>query len=221
MMSLLLGMLRTRRAQALTVWLLSAVATAAAVAGPVALRAVDGAIVRKEVAAASNTETSMSVSTFINPSDRQVASQFDTIVSLLRLPGFVAIRAGELQAFGPVRDGVPARIAPTSRVVFRDDICEHVTILSGRCLAGGLEVLVGEDTAKRAGLGAGDVTVVQAARNEQNQGLVPDGAEARLAVAGIYRPTDPHRAVLGQPALLPDQRRRHSHRSGVPDRADV
>ena len=146
-------MMRTRRAQAVTVFLLSAVATAAAVAGPVALPhgrprdpAAGGGGARR------NIERSFSVTAFVNPSDDSAAGQFDTIADLLELPGFDTVRAGEFEVFGPVADGQEAFGTPTSRLVFRDRICEHLTMVSGRCLAGPLEVVIGEDTARRAGL---------------------------------------------------------------------
>jgi hypothetical protein len=191
MIALLIEMLRTRRAQAVTVFLLSAVATAAAVAGPIALRTVDQAVLRHEVAGASNIERTVSVNAFINPSDDGAAGQFDTIADLLRLPGFESIRAGEFEVFGPVPDPQEAFGTPTSRLVFRDRICEHLTMLRGRCLSGPLEIVVGEDTARKAGLDPGEVAVVQAARYVEGRGLIADGAEARLTVTGVYRATDP------------------------------
>ena len=99
------------------------------------------------MAAASNTERSLSVTAFVNPSDEPGAEQFDAVAKLLALPGFDPIRAGELSAFGPVARPSDVLLAPTSRVVFRERLCEHVIILSGRCLAGALEVVLGEDTA--------------------------------------------------------------------------
>jgi hypothetical protein len=191
---LVLRMMGARRAQALTVFLLSAVVTAAAVAGPVALREVDASIARDEVAAASNTERSLSVTAFLNPSASDAADQFDTIASLVELPGFDVVRAGELEAFGPVADPKSPYGAETSRLVFRDRVCEHLVIVAGRCLAGPLEIVVGVDSAKTAGLRPGDVAVVQAARYEQGRGLVPDGPEQRLTVVGTYTPRDPDEA---------------------------
>lgn len=190
MISLVLAMIGARRAQAITVFLLSAVAIAAAVAGPVALRELDQAIVRYEVAAASNTERSLSVTAFVNPSDTSGGSQFDTVANLVDPLGFDQIRAGELEAFGPVPASTVAEGAPTSRVVFRDRVCEHVVMVSGRCLAGPLEVIIGVDPAKAAGLRAGDSIHLQAAKYVMGRGLQPDGVPAAMTVAGIYRPTD-------------------------------
>jgi hypothetical protein len=187
---LVLRMIWARRTQALTVFLLSAVVTAAAVAGPLALREVDQSIARSEVAAAGPTERSLSVTAFLNPSASDAAGQFDTIAALVDLPGFDAIRAGELEAFGPVADGTPAYGAATSRLVFRDRVCEHLVIVAGRCFAGPLEIVMGVDSAKTAGVRPGDVAVVQAARYVQGRGLVPDGDEARVTVVGTYTARD-------------------------------
>ncbi len=190
MIALILSMINARRAQALTVFLLSAVSIAAAVAGPAAVREVDDAIVRYEVGAASNTERALSVTAFVNPSDQESVGQFETVAKLLDRPGFDQIRAGELEAFGPVPVDQPAAESSTSRVAFRDRVCEHLRMVAGRCLSGPLEVIVGEDTAKAASLRPGDLTKVQAARFVFGRGLVPDGPEATLTVAGIYRPID-------------------------------
>jgi len=200
---LLLTMIGARRAQAVTVFLLSAVAVAAAVAGPVALRTVDRAVGREEVAAASNTERSISVTAFTNPSEAQTAGQFDSIAKLITLPGFDPIRAGELEAFGPVSTTDSVLLAATSRIAFRERLCDHVVILSGRCLAGVLEVVIGEDTAAATHLRPGDITVVQAARYVLGRGLVPDGVPAQLTVVGVYRPRDPAEAYWAGQQYFP------------------
>src|SRR5690606_33465839 len=192
MIALLLGMIKTRRAQAATLFVLSVIATAAAVAGPVAVGAVDQAIVRQEVAAAADLERALAVSAFVDPTDSQAASYFDTISNLISLPGFDAIHAGELQVFGPIAAGFPARAeGRVSRFAFRNRICEHVQIVAGRCIMGPLEIVIGEETARQTGLDPGDVAVVQAARFAEGQGMEPDGREASVTVAGIYRPIDP------------------------------
>ncbi len=203
MISLVLAMIGARRAQAVTLFLLAAVAVAAAVAGPVAQRAVDEAIVRQEVAAASNTERSISVTAFVNPSQPQAAGQFDTLAELLTLPGFDAIRAGELEAFGPLGGGGDVQLAPTSRVAFRDRLCEHVIILSGRCLIGSLEIVIGADMAASTALRPGDVAVIQAARYVLGRGLVPDGEAAALTVVGIYQPRDATEAYWAGQSYFP------------------
>src|SRR5690349_4230672 len=113
-------MLRARWAQAVTVFVLSVVATAAAVAGPVALRAVDRAVVRNEVAYATTDETSMQLTGVGNPSSADAAAGFANYIDLVTLPGFHTIVSGELRAFGPVPAGDPRLAqAGSTRVVFR------------------------------------------------------------------------------------------------------
>src|SRR5215472_5790042 len=95
-------MLRARWVQAVTVFLLSVVATAAAVAGPVALHAVDRAVVRNEVADATTAERSMTLSGAVDPSDSSGSGAFQSFANLVTIYGFHTIQAGELRAFGPV-----------------------------------------------------------------------------------------------------------------------
>jgi hypothetical protein len=152
---LLLAMIGARRAQAVTVFLLSAVAVAAAVAGPVALRTVDRAVGREEVAAASNTERSISVTAFIEPvraADGRAVRLDRQAHHAARLRPDPGRRAGGVR---PVRTDRRVLLAATSRIAFRERLCDHVIILSGRCFAGVLEVVIGEDTAAATGLRPG------------------------------------------------------------------
>lgn len=192
MISLLLSVLRARPAQAITVFLLSMVATAAAVAAPVALRTVDAAVVRNEVAQARTMERSISLVGFVNPSDRQTTGPLDSLFSLMLLPGFELIRGGELDAFTPVPQGSPIGYAATTRVAFRDRLCEHLVIVNGRCFGSPLEIVIGETMAKRSGLAPGDVATLQSARYDPaSSSMQPDGEPIDLTVVGTYRPRDP------------------------------
>ena len=80
-----MSMLRARWAQAVTVFVLSVVATAAAVAGPAALRVVDEAVVRNEVADSPTAERTIRVLSNANPSDPAAANNFEAISGLLPL----------------------------------------------------------------------------------------------------------------------------------------
>src|SRR5262249_2954150 len=154
--------------------------------GPVALRAVDGAVTRNEVSDARTDETSMQLSGAVNPSGTGAAASFANYVDLVSLPGFHTIAAGELRAFGPGATGDP-RLAQSgsTRVVFRADVCQHVVIVSGRCLAGALDVLVGVDTAARHRLAAGQRIDLQAERTTQSGQTVPDGDIGTFTIAGL------------------------------------
>jgi hypothetical protein len=188
--AIVLSMIRARRAQAVTLFLLAAVAVAAAVAGPVSNRATDAALVRLEVANATDRERSISVIAFSDPTDPQASAQFDVLSQLVALPGFEAVRSGETQVFGPVADPDDVLTVTGTRAVFRDRVCEHVTVLSGRCLAGTQEILIGERAAEQNGLAPGDVATLQASRVSDQGTLIPDGAPATLTVVGVYRPID-------------------------------
>jgi hypothetical protein len=197
--ALLLSMLRARRGQALTVMLLSAVATAAAGAGPVAQRAGDLAVVRNELAAAANDERTVALFASTDPSNTGEASTFDSLYARRVPPNFEVIRAGELQAFQIFpSDGKPDTHKLT-RVVFRDRLCDHVVIVAGRCLSGALEIVVGEQTARRLHVNAGDRAVVQATKfDERLRAYIPDGAPSPMLVAGVYRPSDLNEPYWGE-----------------------
>jgi hypothetical protein len=202
--AVLLSMLRARWAQAVTVFLLSVVATAAAVAGPVALSAVDHAVVRNEVADATTAERSLMLNGAVDPSDPGGSSAFQSFTNLVTIYGFHTVEAGELRAFGPVPTGNPSlTVSGTSRVAFRDELCQHLVIVSGRCLAGPLDIVVGSDTAKRRKLQAGQQIDLQAEKATPTGQLVPDGAVGTFTIAGIYTPRDPSEPYWGSQAYFP------------------
>jgi len=71
MIALILTMVRARRVQAVTVLLLCVFATAAAVAAPVAVRAVERGIVSTEVSAATSAQRSLTLNTVETQSSGQ------------------------------------------------------------------------------------------------------------------------------------------------------
>jgi hypothetical protein len=192
MIALVVSMLRARPAQAATVLLLSMLATAAAVAGPVALRTVDLAVIEAQLSQASRAERTITMTGPDNPTDRVAAAAFDSISALLRLPGFDLIRAGQVEIYAPERSGIePDGGKQTSWLVYRDDLCDHLDITAGRCLTGTMEVVIGESTARRANLAVGDTAVIVASRRDPSTGVLSfDGRPATLTVVGVYRPRD-------------------------------
>jgi hypothetical protein len=166
------------------------------------MRATDAAVVRLEVANASDQERSLSVIGFTDPSDAQASSQFDALTRLIALPGFEAVRAGELATLGPAVDPTTVQ-SSMSRLVFRDRVCEHLTILSGRCLVGTGEIVIGSQTAKRTGLAPGDVATMQAYKYNDNGVRVADGNLAPLTVVGVYDPTDESDPYWGSQRYFP------------------
>lgn len=202
MIGLVLSMINARRAQAVTLFLLATVAVAAAVAGPVSSRATDAAVVRLEVANATHRERAISVVMFTDPTSPEESGQIDAVAGFVALPGFTVVRGGEVAAFGPSAD--PARVTDLAgtRLVFRDGICDHVAIIDGRCLAGPREIIIGEQTASRTGLGPGDVATMQAMVYD-DKGPVPDGAPASLTVVGVYTPLQPDEPYWGGQQYFP------------------
>ena len=53
----------------------------------------------------------------------------------------------------------------TSRFVFRDQLCEHVVIVAGRCLASEGDLVIGEQTAKKFHVAPGDTITLTYAQH--------------------------------------------------------
>ncbi|GLY05738.1 FtsX-like permease family protein [Actinoplanes sp. NBRC 101535] len=201
MISLVLAMTWARRGQAITLALLTLLAVASAVAAPAYLLAVDRAVAAGQVATAAPNELGMVISARQNDRDEgdggsSTGLQFAEVgQALVQLPGFHYVYSAEFPAIGVEPD--PQR---ASRLVFRQETCEHVTLLSGRCLIGAGDVLVGERTADRLDLAPGDPITLGAARfnpDPTNPIYLPDGEPARLTVVGVYRATDITEAYWG------------------------
>ncbi len=203
MVTLVPSMLRTRRTQAIAVFLLSAVATAAAVAGPVAANSVGAAVVRGELARAAALDTSVAVSQDIDPSQPLSAQQFAAETAPMVLPGFVRVSGGEFLDFPLHAPGVAPSVAGNTRTVFRDGACAHIVISSGRCFAGTYEVVVDETTATTSGLRLGTSVIAQAMTYDQHGQPIPGGPPTPVTVVGIYHPRDPNERYWGSHNYFP------------------
>jgi putative ABC transport system permease protein len=184
MTAVVAAMLRARRTPAVLVLLLSALAAAAAVAGPVYTAATDRASVATEVELATRTEKTVMITA---PVESREVSVFDSAASSLRkLPGFTLVHGVEF----PVLGLDPDPTNPT-RMVFRADICPHLTVTSGRCLMADDELIVGESTAERLHVRAGQtVTVRFAVYNDAARRWDAAGRPATVGIVGVYRPRD-------------------------------
>ena len=190
MIALVLAMLRARRAQALTILLLCAFTTGAAVAGPASLRAVDEAIVAHDTAGATQAERTLSLSAISSEGVNSTNDFSQFVPAVLALPGFDRVYAVEISMLGFGRD--------IERVVFREDDCAHLTIVAGRCLQGNYEVVLGERTAQRVGLAPGDKVTADEVRYDPSSGVAyPAGNPHVLNVVGTYRTTDPGELYWG------------------------
>ncbi|GAA3205256.1 hypothetical protein GCM10010532_026830 [Dactylosporangium siamense] len=190
-------MLRARRGQAVTLALLALFAVAAAVAAPAYLQAVDRAAVAGLVATATPAERSLTVRAAVNEQREPGGVSFaDVGGALVALPGFTQVYAEEFPAIGIEPDPAVA-----SRLLFRQGACAHLTIVTGRCLAAAGEVVVGERTAARLHLAAGDLitlTFAYISTDPTRPFYVADGDATPLTVAGTYRTPDPDGPYWGE-----------------------
>ncbi|WP_433205891.1 hypothetical protein ACQP00_38590 [Dactylosporangium sp. CS-047395] len=197
MISLVLAMLRTRRGQAITLVLLAMLAVGATVAVPAYLAAVDLAVARGEVAAAGPDERAITVTSEADVRGTAYSIDFDSVAgALLDQPGFAHVYGVQFPVVGlePGGDG-------GSHVVFRQDACAHLEMVTGRCLLGAGEILLGEQTAERLRLAAGARVVVAYARIESSLSgmakFVAAGPPNEVVVAGVYRPVAPQEQYWG------------------------
>jgi putative ABC transport system permease protein len=198
MTALILVMLRARRAQALTMFALAVLATAAAVAAPCYLSAVDRAVVAGEVEHAAVKERTLLISEQVDRgSGGDISDDFEALAnSRVQLPGFTTVFSSEFLA---MPDGLDRADDPDLRhIVFREDVCAHLVVTSGRCLMGGGETVLGEAEARRLKVGLGDrITDVAATFDSGRNSYVPDGVPWTMTVVGIVRPRDPAELYWG------------------------
>ena len=202
MISLVLSMVWARRAQAVTLALLALFAVAAAVAAPAYLRAVDLAVAAGQVRTALPEERGFEISSPQNDregpalgADGPAISFADIGTALVGLPGFDYLYAAEYSTLGLEKTDLVG-----TRFVYRQDVCAHLSLVSGRCLIGEGEVVIGEQTARRLSLAAGDpitLTFATFSSDPRAPRFVPDGAPKPLTVAGVYRVPDPGATYWG------------------------
>ncbi|WP_305782359.1 FtsX-like permease family protein [Symbioplanes lichenis] len=187
MTALILAMLLRRRRQAVAMALLAMLAVAAAVAAPAYLRAADRAVAAGQVDTATATERGLALTRTENDAASAGArgvSFADLGPALADLPGFTQVYAVEYPAVGIEPDTVRA-----SRLVFRQDFCAHLTMVTGRCAAASGEIVLGASTAERLKLTAGDsVTLAYAeySKDPAFQMYFEAGKPLTMIVAGTY-----------------------------------
>jgi putative ABC transport system permease protein len=192
MTALMLAMLRARRGQTLALWLLAVLATAAAVAAPIYLTAIDRAVVAGEVRHAGNAERTLWVSAPVErASGGAMPDEFERLAAeKVQLSGFVSVFSTEFLAMPDGRD--TAGSDQVRRIAFREDLCAQVVVVAGRCLMGGGETVLSEAVAKRLGLTIGDRVNSRAATfNSSLNVFVPAGQPWTMTVVGLVRPRDP------------------------------
>ncbi|WP_430791589.1 FtsX-like permease family protein [Actinoplanes sp. G11-F43] len=212
MIQLVFVMLWHRRGQAVTLALLGLLAVTSAVAAPAYLIAVDRAVAAGQIATAAPNELGLVASAVqdervitddgtLEPGQDpnqavQGGLQFgDVATALVALPGFTYVYSAEYSVIG-----IDSNPANAGRFVYRQDVCAHLRILTGRCLAAEGDVLIGEHTAQRLELQAGDSVELRAAvpsPDPRRKVWLPDGKPRRLLIAGTYRPAEPGAGYWG------------------------
>jgi putative ABC transport system permease protein len=215
---LTLALLRSHWNQVLTVFTLALLAVAGAVAAPVYTGMAGRAITAADIAAAPSSQRAITASDEVrvkpasaDPVDVALAEEsrrrdFEHVgPTTLDTPGFATVFAvstpsfvlPEAAAAGPLGD-------KNGDLEFRENFCEQVIIVAGRCVAAPGEVIVSAGRAT-AGLTANTTAHIVAATFVPDlPGLpgawVPAGDPCRLAVVGVYRPLNPTDPYWGRSA---------------------
>ncbi|MFC0530038.1 FtsX-like permease family protein [Phytohabitans kaempferiae] len=175
MLAVVLGAIRARRAQAATLFLLTALAVAAATAAPwYVISAARSVAVADVTSAPANQRVVLATARVEGSPDaaERVRAEGARLVDIHGGAGTASVRvSGRL---------LHERAEQASTLAFRDEMCERLTIV-GACPTAPGEALISERTASRLGLSTGDrasFTVV---------GKVP----LALTVVGTYQLRDP------------------------------
>jgi len=203
--ALVLTMLRSRWGRALTVALLTALATVAGVAAPVYVARTDRQIVEGEVAHADTAERNIIVTGDVEASSTGALST--TFVSLAGrsadAPGYRSVFSA---SFSALPAGLPIGFAEQlDRVAYREALCEHVVVVAGRCLMGTGDAVLGTAAAQRLDLRPGDSLSLTGVMFDAIQNrYIPAGPPAPLTVVGIVRPRDSTEPYWGRSGALAD-----------------
>ncbi len=160
MIRLILAALRHRRAQALTVLVLTTFAVAAAVASPWYVAGAADKAANIDLANAAKSERLVTVSRNLTVRDiggaaGAVSETRDTVAGELTIPGAVAA-VGVYQNASILTPGGGSTNLP---VAYREEMCAHLTI-AGRCPKAGSEVLMSSVSATQLGFHVGDRVVI-------------------------------------------------------------
>lgn len=186
MIGLVLSMIRARPGQALTAFALAVFAMAAAVSAPVYIATADRAVVASEVEAAPVNELVVQARRETRAGDRAFE---DLAPKVFVFPGFSTVFSAETNAYvtSPVAGVEP--VAP--RFVYRDDSCQHVRMIEGRCFISQSEIIVSKPTLDQLKIKIGGVLAVDwATFDAQGQEWIGAGKPTPMSVVGAYEPVD-------------------------------
>ena len=211
MIALLGTMLRARRFQAVLLTLLASIAFGTAFAVPAFLAAVDRSVIANELAHAPKDDRLVDAAATVSggtPEGGAPDSQFPaTVPGALQQPSLDVVYAQETDVLivGKASYRLP-------RLQFRQDMCSHVTMASGRCPVGSAEVIINTTLAHDDSLVVGDtISIGYAGINPGPPPAIqrnPDFAPLVVNIVGIYQPRDPTEAFWGdQPIFSADATR--------------
>jgi hypothetical protein len=182
---MVLAALRARRAPAVTLCLLTALAAAAAAAAPWYVLAAAEAVATRHVEAAPVSERVIEVRGE-GPPGSSIVQSLDALNAevddRLGLLGFTATSGAWVGGFasnGP--DSEPGRRQATAPLAYREQACEHV-IVEGRCPSAAGEVMMSARTARFLKLKSGDTFIF---------GSFELKTPVNLKISGLYRPASP------------------------------
>lgn len=173
MTALLWAMVRARRGLAVITLVLTAAAAAAAAAGPLYQQAATRSLQEVELGAATVAER------VVSAQNMEPLGRGDDPTPLPYVPGFRTVE-------GRILDGVAVgeRDRAQTSVVWRSGMCDHLTIVKGRCATGEREVVLRQDTADRIGVQLGrDMDLMPPPTTLPDDG----GRSLRLTVVGFYQ----------------------------------
>ncbi|WP_034215951.1 FtsX-like permease family protein [Actinoplanes subtropicus] len=187
MLALVWGAIRSRRAQALTVLLLTALATAVAAAGPWFAAAGSSRAAAGDVASAPAGERTLSIRKIAQTAG-DPSGALDQFVANVR--GLIPLPAGDPVA-GLVQPLIILRgeLTPSMEVAYREDVCAHLR-LDGTCPVRPGEVAISVNTSRQLDLGPGDRLDLRTA---------PDAKPLALRVVATYALTDPAGSYWSDP----------------------
>lgn len=179
MLRLVLGVLASRRSQAVTLAVLAVLAVAAGTAAPLYASAADRAVVAAELRAASPAERAITFTAEL-PAATGYTASLDSLRGQVaeRVAGSGLTEVVGVHADGAI-DGPESVQAPLS---MRDDVCAHLVLTAGSCPAGAGEVAISELTAKQLAVSTGSELIYKPFRAE---------SPVTLRVVGVYDPTRP------------------------------
>jgi putative ABC transport system permease protein len=190
MLALMLGALRSRGAQTVTVLVLAVLAVSATAAAPWYVLAADATATHATVQGAPSAQRVVSAKRDLTVSSN-AQSALDDLHATVR-NGFDA--PGVVSYLGLAQDG--RYLAPgvdlTLPLAYRDQVCQHV-ILSGDCPRAAGEALVSRRLAGPIGVRVGDPIVL----------ALGSGAKTTLRVVGLYDRADPTGVYWAEPRFAP------------------